>query len=440
MLSKLLSFIFRRNAALISTVIDKSLKIFFIQLGGMVLLFAANWLMVKYSSEHIYGIYSIVINWLIIAGAIAQMGMDDYHVANLPVLKEKNETGAVRKIFYWSTGIVSLSSILVMLIVFVIINYVPINAVVPFRSYINVGIFLILLQALLGNFVAYLRGIGHIVYGQIADKLVRPLLFLVMLFILFRNLDFDRIILSQVTSLAACIILTFFIAKSFLNKEHAAISFDSSLRSNFYFLGITLLQLLATRLDILVLSIFEIPAEAGHYNIAMRLADLAAFPLVIINLVIPGFLAHHNYRSEKKELYSFMQSSSRAAFLGVSLLLILLFFIGIPLLGFFGKNFEGTFPVLIILGCSHLVSTFKSPVNGLFVVAGRERTALWCLAANVAITALACFILVPRYSVTGAALAILSGNLFHTILLLVIFYRAEKILITPFSFLYPKAV
>ena len=435
MLSKLLSFIFKGDVEIIKTVIHKSLKIFIVQIAGVFLLFLANWLIVKNSSEEIYGMYSIIINWFVIVVVISQLGMDDFHVANLPLLKVRNAQPVMQKILNWSCWMVSLSSLLMMLTVFIIVNYLPIPSLNRYNVYFNTGILIILLQALLGNLVSFLRGMDHVVESQVADKIVRPILLLSMLFLLSRNISFNTIILSQVISLAATILLTFFLVKRLLKKDDTNTSpgFDRSLKTNFYFLIITLLHLLATRLDILVLSFFAIPEQVGHYNIAMKFADMAAYPLFIINLVIPGYLAKHHFNEDKKHLFKFMRHATRASFLGVAILLLMLLAVGIPVLEIFGKNFGNAYPALIILVCSYLISTFKSPVNGLFIVGGKERTAMWCLFLNVVVTAIFCFVLIPEYSIKGAALAILFGNVFHTILLLGLFYKQEKVLITPFA-------
>lgn len=425
---------------MISTVISKSLKIFMIQVTGMILLFFANWYIVKNTSEHIYGIYSVVMNWFIIIGAITQLGMDDYHVARLPQFTLNNDNTAINKIFYWSSALVSISSLVMMLIVYLVVNYLPIPSLHKYNEYFNISILIILLQAVLGNIISFLRGLDQVVKSQVADKIIRPVLFVLLLLLLTNNqASFNRIILSQVLAVAATIVLTFFFVRILLKKSSPAHSspVDTSLQSNFYYIIITLLQLLVTRLDILLLSIFVLPTQTGHYNIAMKFADMVAYPLFIINLIIPVYLARHHINKDRGDLYTFMQHSSRAAFLGVGALLLLLVLFGIPALGIFGKNFEGAYPVLIILAASHLVSTFKSPVNGLFIVSGKESTAMWCLFFNAVVTTVSCLVLIPIYSLNGAALAILAGNIFHTILLLVLFYKQDKIIITPFTVLYP---
>lgn len=411
------------------------MKLFVIQITGMILLFISNWLIVKNSTEEIYGIYSIIINWLIIIGTITQLGMEDYHIANLPVLKIKNENNTINKIFSWSSRLISLSSLAIMLVLYIIINYLPVNIFHKYKDYFNLGIIIIIFQTLLTNFVSFLRGLNHIVYSQLADKILRPLLFLIFLLISLKNISFNILIIAQVFSLATTLLVIFLLCRRYLKKNTSDlyVGFDKSLKSNFYFLTITLFQLLVTRLDILVLSFLVLPPQIGYYNIAMKFADFSAYPLYIINLVIPTYLAQHNYKNDRLHLYKFMRHALFASFTGVACLLMILFIFGKLFLGIFGENFESAFPVLIILGCSQLISTIKSPVNGLFIVSGREKLSMWCLFLNVIVTAALCFILIPFYGITGAALAILLGNIFHTMLLLSLFYRKEKIIITPFS-------
>ncbi|WP_336514298.1 lipopolysaccharide biosynthesis protein [Pollutibacter soli] len=426
-------------SANIQTVLDKSSKVFILHFLAVILTFGGNVLIARWFGDEIYGLYSLLFSWLAVLAIFAQIGMDDYHLAVVPAMHLSEDYGSLRKILRISTAGIIIASVIVVVIFYSIINLLPIPGLHENAAVFSVGLWLIILHALNSNYSSFLRGYGTIVQSQLAEKVIRPLVFLLLIVPLANSFGpgsdiiYKLIVISAISLFISFCYLFFLTKKGLGHKPYSnPVSFEQlRFGRNGYFLLLTILYFLTTRLDILSVGLISEVKDVGYYNVAMKIAEIVGYPAIIINLVAPTFLARQHFRENKSETYKLIQNGARLTFAGCVILFILILFAGKWLLGLYGFNFRIAFLPLLILGISQLVTAFSGPAAIFFIVSGREKTATFCMFINVMVTALCCFIMIPAWGIAGAALASLTGTVVFNALIIISFYRFEKVLITP---------
>ncbi len=423
----------------IQIISEKSWKISILHLLALIFIFAGNVLIARFYGTEVYGLYSLIFNWLSILSLFAQIGMDDYHIATIPGLHIREEYGSIKKILRISIVGILIASVIVILAFYLSINLIFIPGLSNHSGVFAVALWLIILFALTSNLGSFLRGYGVIVKSQLAEKIIRPLIFLILLcFVYFGYPAMKGInILLLITGIS----LTFGIAylawviRNCINPhpENPSASIkDLNFGRNKYYLLISALYLLTSRLDILSLGSFANVTEVGYYNVALKMADIVAYPTVIMNIVMPVFLSKHHHLEDRKEILYLIQNGSRATLAGCGLLFIAAIIGGKWMMGLYGQNFQTAFIPMLILCVSHLTTAFFGPVAIFFIVSGREKRATFCMLANVITTGICCYFFIPAWGATGAALASFAGYLVFNLLIVYSFQSFEKAVITPF--------
>lgn len=432
-------------SANIQTVIEKSSKVFVLHFLAVMLTFGGNVLIARSFGDEVYGLYSLVFNWLAILAIFAQIGMDDYHLAVVPAMHLSEDYGSLRKILKLSTAGILISSLIIVSVFYCIIRFIPVPGLHEHAAVFAVALWLIILFALNSNYSSFLRGYGIIVKSQLAEKVFRPLIFLLLIIPVAishtpdNGIIYKLILVSALSLLISFVYLLYLTRKGLKNKPDSKPASFTQLRfgRNGYFFLLTILYFLTTRLDILSLGLISQVQDVGYYNVALKIAEIVGYPAVIINLVAPTFLARQHFLENKTETFRLIQNGARLTLAGCLILFILILLTGKWLLGLYGWNFRHAFIPLSILGISQLVTAFLGPVAIFFIVSGREKTATICMMINVLITALCCIIFIPMWGISGAAFATLTGNVVFNALVVISFYRYEKVVITPFK-IFPR--
>jgi O-antigen/teichoic acid export membrane protein len=425
----------------IQSIVKKSFSIFSIQLVSVVFIFIGNVLVARWFGEENYGLYSHIFNWFSLLSIIAIVGMDDYHIAILPGLKLKNDFGSIRKILKWSLISIAFASAIVMVVFSMVVSNFEIRGLYDNQLIFRYSISLVLLFAISSNLTSFLRGLDVIVKSQLAEKILRPLIFIGMLAFYYFLDKSTHSIFQLISAMGIAVFIGLLFQAFLIKKEWGTIGKiqpqnnapDFSFRRNKYFLAMSILYVLTARIDILALGSMAGITEVGYYNVALKFADIIAYPIVIINLVIPTFLSKHHHLNDRAEIFALIRNGARGMFFGCLLALIIAVAAGPSLLSLYGKNFITAYYPLITLGAAQLITSFTGPVCAYFLVSGRERLATICMLANVIVTITGCYFLIPDFGIQGAAVANLLGCIAFNLLLAIFFYRKEGVWITPFS-------
>lgn len=414
------------ESASVKSIVQSSARIIAVQVIAAFLLFANNYIIIKTGGDQMYGSYVSLMAWINLFSVMVVFGFDDYFVAVLPKIyfNPKTKTG-VLSILSHALGIllVIFSLLTILLAILFYANF--------FESALHQNqlcFFVLLFEiSVLTIFISFFRGINKVVTGQVIDKLFRPglmILLVASVFIFSKQLTLKMILLIQiVVLLIAILFMGIQLRKIFPSFHRPAVVFDKSLKMNAAFLLISILNLLSVRLDILFLTKTVLPAQVGYYNLGVRMADIIGFPLAAMNLVVPSFLSKES-ANNSVNIKKLINNTSSIAFVATLIIYLPAVLLGKYVLPLFGKNFTQGYWPMVILGSTYLISSLSHQMNSYLMISGNQKYSLICLSLNFLAVFISCWLLIPRFGLTGAAFSIVIGSIFYLAASIICFKRA----------------
>jgi O-antigen/teichoic acid export membrane protein len=411
-----------------SRLIKGIINSFIIQGFSMVLVFAGNYLLVKFFGAEKYGVYVHVFNWISILTILAANGQEDVVLSRVPKYLAQNnlvQTGAVIK---HANVRIAISGIGISLFFLLLIYIFPINKLSEYRFEFLVASLAIYLSAFLSVNQIVLQSLNHIRLSQVIERLLKPFLFTVFISVaalLSVYIDAGRLIMIVVINLAICALVLGFIVikktKRYFSNGTERYRGEGVSKQTFYFLAISLLQLLTTKTGMLIMPYFTDEKAIGVFNIAARFSDLIIYPFYLLHAVLPQLFAKHHDSSplQKQKLYT----ESTWLIIITSLPLLLLNLGAGPwLLGYFGEAFKEGYPALVYMSISNALFALFGPANTILMMQGKEKLSAIALLVYVLLLAILSRLLIV-HGITGAALAMLISNVVYNILLAVYAHR-----------------
>jgi O-antigen/teichoic acid export membrane protein len=439
-LSKILPS-FDKTAAIFSghLLLKRSFTILLIQFTGLALAFLSNVLLARLYGEEVYGLYSLLTSWASFLVVIAVFGMDDSHLVSLPSLKLQGKKKSILEQLRWSLFVNFFSISLVIALAYLVVNFFHIPGLSEHAYYFNYSLIIVCLLALSTNFICFLRGLDQVIAGEIIDKIFRPFFFLALLLLFFYYLKTDslvKVILANGAGLLGVGMLLLIRIGFFFKKYEAGTDPEKKrfqIAPNIRYVLLNVLYILSIRIDILLLGLLSAPVEVGHYNVAIRFADIFAYPIAIINLSLPTLLSTERHHKGEMATPKMMYSISKNTFFQCLILDILFLVTGNWLLSWYGKGFTGAFPVLCLFLLSNLVSAATGSMDVFFIMQAQEKKVIYCRIFSLSTTLVLALFLIPAFGIMGAAAASLAGNLCYCSLLQYFFYKRYGMFIHPFA-------
>lgn len=189
--------------------------------------------------------------------------------------------------------------------------------------------------------------------------------------------------------------------------------------------------------DVLMLGYFARPDQVGLYNGAIPICVL--IPVFLnsagfIFIPVLSVLYSHGQFSEMKKTYSILTKWVFSATL--PLFLVVFIFAPQVLTLLFGADYQEASTALRILSAGYMFHVSTGPIGQNLVILGRPHLILVNNVAGVLVNIILNFLLIPRYGISGAAIATSSTYVALNVLALLQVYRISGI--HPFSATYVK--
>jgi O-antigen/teichoic acid export membrane protein len=181
--------------------------------------------------------------------------------------------------------------------------------------------------------------------------------------------------------------------------------------------------LLLTYVDILALEHFRSPTEVAAYYAGARLLAIVAFVyFAIAGATTHKFTAYH-VAGDKERLASFFRETIKWTFWPSLAVCAGILVCGKPLLGLFGHGFESGYDVMFILAVGMLARAAVGPAECLLNMLGERKQCATIYALAFAINLTLCIVLIPPIGIEGAAAATSTALIVESICL---YYVAKK--------------
>lgn len=269
-----------------------------------------------------------------------------------------------------------------------------------------------------------LRGLHHVVLGQISNTFLRPLAMSVMLFAIF--LAGFRIgaplamALNSLTALGALVLTDRWLASRLPEPRVEASTSNSRgwLASSIPMALADAVQTLQQQLSVLVLGLVAAPAVVGLFRVSISSLPVLAVPITVVNLVVLPMFARLHAEGDDARLQKLVTATALIRFAGVLLLALPLIVAAGPLLGLvFGKGYVPAADTLRILAIGMTLNSAFGPNAALLNMTGHERRVTRAVSTSLAINIGVMAILAPRWGGPGAATGILAGQIWWNSLL-----------------------
>ncbi len=390
-----------------------------------------------------YGTYLVALGWMNWASLVARFQYDLVATRYMSEYRATQQLGLLRSFVRYSHRLVTLLSVgvgVVAIAVVLFTDWVPGDR----RMIAIAAAALLLPNTLLPLTAASIEAFQRVAASQSAMLVVRPALLAIAVMAV---LLIDRELLTTVNVLwfnaagsVAALGFALWYLRGCVRAEGSAASVASPPAKKQWthtavgFWWVTVAQqALTPQTDILVVGALLSAEQAGFYGIASAVATLVGFGVNAVSAMGAPMIAQLYAQGRKAELERLIKHYGR-----LNALVTLPVFAGLVLFGslvlrVFGKDFAAGYPVLLVLGVTHVIrSAVGSQAGYLLTMTGRERLAGRYVGYSALINVVATLILTPLLGILGTALATLIATLARSVILISYVRREFGIDVTGF--------
>ena len=379
-----------------------------------------------------FGSYAFCMTIVAFVSVFIQIGLPTYLVREISIQNIAKDWTAIFWLYKKSLSIVAKLSIILLTVVIAIWILAPKNIQIEYYkghaySLIFLSLILAPLFALNRIHESTLQGLGRVFNAQLSEKIYLPSMLILVTYltsaILTLTSQTDVLLHAGVLLLVLGINLWF--VKS-AKPQHLSIA-DSKKQNKFpysnlrpFFL-ISIINLINSQTDILMLGLISSPEQVAVYKIAFTWAAFCTFFMTAIDAVIFPKVAGLFGQRKLIELEALLRSTSKLSFVFACTVFAFLFVFGENLIIFlYGKNFLPAYPLMLILGLGQLINAFVGSVHGVLNLTHNERCTLKGGVVSAILNIILNVVRVSKFGALGAAVSSAFTLVFLNIMLLFI--------------------
>lgn len=380
---------------------------------GAVAAFASNMVLVRLLGADGFGAYTIAFTAAIFASTIGTAGLDQTLVRFIAIYAANGDTHRLKSTFVKGALISSVVSLFAAMALFFLS---PLLSIKIFKEpdltlLMRIMSLVVVPLSLINVIAASLQALKRIRESIILQAAVPPLLNIAFLLVINTTS-----VLTPAAATAAYFISTaivFFIGllvwryhlPQSLGTSDVVISVSELMNVALPMAVTSLMILIITVADTLILGIFVPPNEVGVYNAALKLAMVSTFAITAVSAIsMPKFAALYA-SGDTKAIEVMIKHSVRIMFLFVSPFLLVSVFAPSLVMRVYGGGFGGGAVSLAILSAGQAVFIAFGLGGNLLLMTGKEVAVRNIIFLTSGANVLLSFILIPYWGGEGAAVA-----------------------------------
>jgi len=372
---------------------------------------ATSVLMARTLGVEDYGVYSYVLGLVFLFALPAYAGLPPFLVREVSNYHSAENPGLLTGLIRRAHQVALFLGVFIMLLVLGFVIWKGGRGVDEKTHLMLIAAMTIPLLAVIQVRTGILQGFTLIIQSRIADTIVRPVVFLVIVLILFfvGTLTPFSALFAQLMSLAVTLIVVSVLLKRQLKGVSADPVFDDQRwkRSILPFSAIAGVSYLNSELVIPLVGMLASKPEVAYFKVAISIAILVSAPLTIVEATIHPHITRVFASGEKARLFRMVSLAGIAALLVSLPLAAVLIGFGQEVLEFvYGSEYSEAYWPLAIIVTGFLIVNLVGPSMLLLHATHYESDALVISIAGAGLTVLLCLTLIPEKGALGAALAI----------------------------------
>lgn len=385
---------------------------FVIQGSGALLQLATDILAARLLGATPFGLYTLVSAWIYVLSLLGALGLNFLLLRFVPTYLAQQDWGCLHGLLRRCTHWAGLSILTIIALGAAILTlsqaYIGLDTVVAF----SIALMIIPLQIYSSLRQAILRGFHKIGRALSPEFVLRPLLF--MVFLLATTLYGRSLDAVLTLALYGCAAFCAFAVGAVwqyqctpaLTRQTLPIYHDRYwLETAMPLLLIIGLNLISSRIDVIMLGFLANAEQVGIYSAASRIADVVIFGLVATNAVVAPMIARLHATRQHDELQKIVHLAGQGIALFTLPVAAVIILFGHEILTIFGSGFSAGYTVLVILLCGQIVNALAGPVGHLMMMTGHQVKAAQMVGASALLNLTLNGLLIPRFGVLGAGLA-----------------------------------
>ena len=406
-----------------SEVINQSLQkiakgtgiIFIGTIIGMLLGFIGRIILVRFTTQTEYGIYCLALVVIGIFVTISTLGLSEGSTRYIAYFRGKNEEGKVKGVISSSIKIVIIASISLAVISFFVSDFISTNIFHAPELSTPLKIFSIAIPftVLINVFIAIFRGFDRVDAQVYFNNILRPILYLLFLIaVVLFGLSFLGVVYACVLSIAVtCVVFVIYVMKKSPLSIRSGSSVINPMTKELLFfsvplLAVSMLMMIMSWTDTLMLGYFKTPDVVGVYNTALPLASLLSMSvssMTFIYVPIISQLYSKNLIDELRKCYIIL--TKWIFLLTLPIFFVLFLFPDVVLNLLFGSRYVGAAVALQVLAFGFFLNISLGLSYNTLLVLGKNKFLMWTFVISAIINIILNMILIPPMGIIGASIA-----------------------------------
>jgi len=309
----------------------------------MLLLFGVQKLLTSYLDVSQYGEFNFVLSLINFCSTIVILGGDRLIINQFSFRNYKFKAEIISN--------TSQVAIILTIIIGLLFSFFNLN---EYKLYFIAGL---MLNSLLIILSSIYKGNNQVIFGDIILRIIRPLIFIILLLVLVPN-QVDNVLNLYIISLFPFMLFLFYkyplIKVKFNNREKYI---KQGLTMSFFSLAIIALP----SLEIYIFGLLNKNYENGIFSLSIKIATIIPIFLVTINSLLAPSIGKYFKFNNQDLLQSSIRKNNKIAFPFSILLCIIIIFLSDHILSFFGAEFLKFKLVLILLCIIQLINVLFGP-------------------------------------------------------------------------------
>ena len=404
---------------------------------GMLLGFVSRVIIVRYITQSEYGIFSLALVIISIFVTISTLGLSEGSTRYIAYFRGKKEEGKVKGIISSSIKIAIVASISLAVISFFISDFISTSIFHAPELSTPLKIFSIAIPftVLINVFVAIFRGFDRVDAKVYFQDILRPVLYLLFLIaVVLFGLSFLSVIYAYLASIAiTCIaFVVYLLKKSPLSIRSGSRVTNPMTKELLFFsvplLAVSMLMMVMSWTDTLMLGYFKTPDVVGIYNAALPLANLLPMiPSSMSFIYIPIITQLYSKRLIDDVKRNYIILTKWTLLLISPIFFVLFLFPDVVLNLLFGSRYIGASVALQFLALGFFLNVSLGFTYNLLIVIGENKFPMWTYSISAIINIILNTILIPPMGIVGASIASVVSIIISKILNSIKLYRCFKV-------------